>query len=127
LGDAAYHKGPFLAFGIPDAFRDAALLADALDEGFSGREPLEDALAAYETERNEASQVDYFENTASASFLPLPDNLLRLRAALARNRQDATTWLKARWGMIPAERFCSPENLARIQQAGAEAMQTPEA
>jgi len=37
VGDAAYHKDPVTGLGITDAFLDAALLADALDAGFSGR------------------------------------------------------------------------------------------
>jgi hypothetical protein len=38
-------QGPILALGITDAFRDAELLAEAVDAGFSGTRPIEDALA----------------------------------------------------------------------------------
>ena len=37
VGDAGYHKDPVTAQGITDAFRDAELLAEAVDGGFSGR------------------------------------------------------------------------------------------
>ena len=36
VGDAGYHRDPITAYGISDAFRDAELLADAIDEGFFG-------------------------------------------------------------------------------------------
>ena len=55
VGDAGCHKDPFLALGICDALRDAELLAEALDEGLSGRRPMDLALADYERRRNEAT------------------------------------------------------------------------
>ena len=48
VGDAGYHKDPITAQGITDAFRDAELLAEAIDDGFAGRRPLAEALADYE-------------------------------------------------------------------------------
>jgi flavin-dependent dehydrogenase len=53
VGDAGYHKDPILALGITDAFRDAELLTEAVDAGLSGRQPLAEALAGYESTRNE--------------------------------------------------------------------------
>jgi flavin-dependent dehydrogenase len=46
VGDAGYHMDPVTAQGITDAFRDAELLADAIDAGFAGRQSLDAALAA---------------------------------------------------------------------------------
>ena len=46
VGDSGYHKDPITAQGITDAFRDAELLANAIDEGFSERRPLDEALAS---------------------------------------------------------------------------------
>ena len=37
VGDAGYHKDPVTAQGMTDAFRDAELLVEAIDAGFSGR------------------------------------------------------------------------------------------
>jgi len=51
-GDAGLHVAPCTAAGISDAFRDAEFPAEATDEGFSGRLPLDEALAAYERRRN---------------------------------------------------------------------------
>ena len=82
VGDAGYHKDPILAQGISDAFRDAELLAEALDEGFNGRAPLNAALAAYEQRRNAAAVPAYEANLAAASFTPFPPEVLAQRAAL---------------------------------------------
>jgi len=62
VGDAGCHKDPYLALGICDAFRDAELLADALDDGLAGRRDITDALAGYEVRRNEATLPDYRMN-----------------------------------------------------------------
>jgi flavin-dependent dehydrogenase len=48
VGDAGLHVDPCTVAGNSDTFRDAKLLAEATDEGFSGRWPLNEALAAYE-------------------------------------------------------------------------------
>jgi 2-polyprenyl-6-methoxyphenol hydroxylase-like FAD-dependent oxidoreductase len=58
-GDAGYHKDFVTGLGIADAFRDAEFLSDALDAGWSGREPMDKALAAYQKRRDEAAQLMY--------------------------------------------------------------------
>jgi 2-polyprenyl-6-methoxyphenol hydroxylase-like FAD-dependent oxidoreductase len=63
VGDAAYNKDAITAQGIGDAFRDAELLATAIDSGFAGREPLEIALASYQRARDDAA-LPMYEMTA---------------------------------------------------------------
>ena len=46
VGDAGCHKDPFTALGICDAFRDAELLANAVDEGLSDKRPIGFIFAA---------------------------------------------------------------------------------
>ena len=58
VGDAGRHRDPFLAHGIADAFRDAELLAEAIDVGLSGLRPLDEALADYERHRNAGSHAE---------------------------------------------------------------------
>jgi flavin-dependent dehydrogenase len=82
VGDAGYHKDPITAQGITDAFRDAELLAAAIDDGFAGRLDLSDALAAYERGRNAATRSSYDEAVAMAAFRPFPAELYAQRAAL---------------------------------------------
>jgi flavin-dependent dehydrogenase len=59
VGDAGYHRDPVTGLGITDAFRDADLLVEALDAGLSGRRPLAEALAGYESTRNEIAAPLY--------------------------------------------------------------------
>ena len=48
VGDAGYHKNPITAMGINDAFRDAQLVAGALDDAFSDRRTFEDGMGDYQ-------------------------------------------------------------------------------
>ena len=59
VGDAGYHRDFITGLGITDAFRDAELLVEAIDDGLSGRRPLDDALAGYERRRNEIAEPLY--------------------------------------------------------------------
>ncbi|HEX2032697.1 MAG TPA: NAD(P)/FAD-dependent oxidoreductase [Chloroflexota bacterium] len=124
VGDAGCHKDPFLALGVCDALRDAELLAEAADEGLSGRRPLEEALASYERRRNEATLPDFRENLEAARFGPPPPEVTRLRLALRDRPADATRFMMAREGMIPRQAFFNPENLQRIL-GGAPVRPTP--
>ncbi len=81
VGDAGYHKDPVTAQGITDAFRDAHLLTEAIDSGFSGRQSLEDSLIAYEQERNDATKGSYAEAVARARFDPFPPEVYAQRAS----------------------------------------------
>ena len=74
VGDAGYMKDPVTGFGITDAFRDAGLLATALDLALSGRAPADEALAGYQ-ERRDAAALPIYEMTlrmAGGEFA-LPD------------------------------------------------------
>jgi flavin-dependent dehydrogenase len=114
VGDAGCHKDPFMALGVCDAFRDAELLADAIDAGLSGRRPLDEAMADYERRRNEATLSDFRMNIDLARFTPPDADQRRLQAALRGNQQATDEFFLAREGMIPPERFFNPENLRRI-------------
>jgi len=114
VGDAGYHKDPILALGITDAFRDAELLAAALDAGFAGREPTERAMAAYEQRRNAAAAQSYANTIQFASLEPPPPEMGELMAALAADQDAASQFMGTVIGTVPAETFFAPENLARI-------------
>ncbi|HEU4630585.1 MAG TPA: NAD(P)/FAD-dependent oxidoreductase [Gemmatimonadaceae bacterium] len=118
VGDAGCHKDPYLALGICDALRDAELLAEALDEGLSGRRPLDAALADYEPRRNAASLDDYQQNLQMAQFRPMPTETRRLRAALRGHQEETNRFFLAYEGMTPRAAFFNPENLARVVARG---------
>jgi flavin-dependent dehydrogenase len=89
VGDAGCHKDPFLALGICDAFRDAELLADAVEAALAGAKPESEALAEYEQRRNGATRPDYERNLHLASGRPLPPKVLTTRAQV-RGDAEAT-------------------------------------
>jgi hypothetical protein len=106
-----------LAYGISDAFRDADLLAEALDAGFAGRRPLGAALADYERRRNAAALPLYELNYKAAQLAPPPPQLLQLRAALRGNPADTARFFGVNAGTVPAREFFAPENVQRILAA----------
>jgi 2-polyprenyl-6-methoxyphenol hydroxylase-like FAD-dependent oxidoreductase len=117
-GDAGYHKDPITGWGISDAFRDAELLAEAIDAGFSGREPLDEALAGYEEQRNAASKPMYDLTTQLASFAPPAPEQRQLFAALRRNQAATDQFFGVLTGVVPVQEFFAPDNLLRILGIG---------
>jgi flavin-dependent dehydrogenase len=114
VGDAGYHKDPITALGMTDAFRDAELLADAVDAGLSGRQPLEQALADYERRRNEATAETYETTVQFAHLEPPPPEMEPLFAALRNNPHETGRFFGTVTGTVPASEFFAPENIARI-------------
>jgi flavin-dependent dehydrogenase len=72
VGDAGYHRDAITGHGISDAFRDADLLATALDLVLLGDADEATALAGYHAERDRQLR-EIFEITCElASFPPVP-------------------------------------------------------
>ena len=116
-GDAGYHKDPVTAQGISDAFRDAELVAEAVDAGLSGRRPVEEAMAEYEQRRNEAALPVYEFTCQLATLEPPPPEMQQLFAALRGNQADTDRFLGLIAGTTPVPDFFAPENVGRIMGA----------
>jgi flavin-dependent dehydrogenase len=114
VGDAGYHKDPITGQGITDAFRDAELLAQAIDAGFAGCVPLEDALAGYERRRNTAAMPIYEMTCQMATLQPPPPETQKLLAALAGNQAETDRYLGTMAGTVPIPEFFAPQNVRRI-------------
>lgn len=114
VGDAGYHKDPAQAFGITDAFRDAELLAEAVDSGFSGHQPLDEALAAYEQQRNAVAFPMYDLTCQIASFEKPSPQFEQLLLALSLNPAETARYLAVMEGTVPIHEFFDPANIARI-------------
>jgi flavin-dependent dehydrogenase len=72
VGDAGYYRDAITAYGISDAFRDAELLAVALDRALDGDSEETTALAAYQQQRDQAV-AEIFEITCRlAAYPPVP-------------------------------------------------------
>ena len=114
VGDAGYHKDPITAQGITDAFRDADLLADALDAGFTGARSLDSALGEYEQRRNEETRGLYELTYELASLAPPPPEQQALFGALRHNDEEAGRFFGVIAGTVRPDEFFAPDNLGRI-------------
>lgn len=114
VGDAGYQKDPCTASGITDAFGSAEWLAQAIDAGFSGRQPLEQALAGYEQTRNQA-ELPYFDLTTQfAALAPPPPEVQQLLEALRENPEQRSRFFGVLAHTVPVPEFFSPENMQAI-------------
>ena len=117
VGDAGYHRDPCTAQGISDAFRDAELLADAIDAGLSGKDDLDAALAGYQKSRD-AAMMPMFELTCSlAPQAAPPPEQMELFGALNGNQQATNDFVSVIAGTVPVPEFFAPENVQQILEA----------
>jgi 2-polyprenyl-6-methoxyphenol hydroxylase-like FAD-dependent oxidoreductase len=114
VGDAAYNKDPITAQGISDAFIDAASLADAVDDGWSGRRPLGEALAAHQSGRDGRAKPLFDFTRQMATLEPPPPQMQQLFAALRDNQEATNQFFSAITGSSPLPGFMNPENIARL-------------
>jgi 2-polyprenyl-6-methoxyphenol hydroxylase-like FAD-dependent oxidoreductase len=114
VGDAAYNKDPITAQGISDAFIDAEMLATALDEGWSGRRPLDEGLTENQASRDRRAKPMYDFTCQLATLEPPPPHMQQLFAALRGNQAATNDFYAAITGSRPLPAFMNPENLDRI-------------
>ena len=119
VGDAGYQKDPITAQGITDAFKHAELLAGAIDEGMSGRKPLDEAMVGYEQERNESVAPIYdFTCGFLGTLVQPPAEIQQLFGALSQNQEETNRFFGTLAGTVPIPEFFSPENMQRIIGVG---------
>ena len=112
VGDAGYHKDPLTAQGIGDAFRDAELLAGAIDEGLRGHRPLDDALAGYERRRNEAALPLYDFTHELAGLEPPAPEMQALFGALRDDPERTSRFFGVIAGTVPMAEFFARDDVA---------------
>jgi flavin-dependent dehydrogenase len=82
VGDAGYHRDAITGHGISDAFRDAELLAVALDRALLSPAEEHDALCTYQHERDRMLR-EIFELTCELSEVPPRPRFVELQKQLA--------------------------------------------
>ena len=125
VGDAGYDKDPITAQGISDAFIDAEALTTALDEGWSGRRSMDDALAGYHVSRDRRAKPMYDFTCQLATLGPPAPPLPDLFAALHGNRDATDDFFSAITGSRPLAAYMNPDNIGRIIAAAREAQLHP--
>jgi flavin-dependent dehydrogenase len=114
VGDAGYHKDPYTGQGISDAFMGAELLSEALDAGWSGCCPLEEALADYERQRDADALPKYELNYQLATLEPPPPEMQQLFGALVDNPVETARFFGTIVGTVSIPEFFAPASLQRI-------------
>lgn len=89
VGDSGYMKDPILGMGINDAFRDAELLAGALDRAWRGEAELDGALAGYQKARDAATGPVYAMNYEFSKLKVTPQHVQMLLMGAQMMRQQA--------------------------------------
>lgn len=120
VGDAGYHRDSTWGHGIGDAFRQAEYLVDAINEADSGHATLDEALARYETRRDEALLPYYEAITEVAPMEPPPPEAMAVIAALVGNDYQTGRFIGMVEDIVSPEEFFSPENVAQIMAEAAQ-------
>lgn len=114
VGDAGYLKDFITAQGISDAFRDAELCANALDEAFSGGRGFDDAMGDYQSTRD-AHVLPMYEFTAQLATLePPPPELQKILGAVHGNLEAMDGFARVNSGVTSPAEFFSEENVRWI-------------
>jgi flavin-dependent dehydrogenase len=103
VGDAGYYRDAVTAYGISDAFRDAELLAVALDQALRADAGEEAAgLAAYQQQRDQALR-EIFELTCRLAADPPVPRFIELQKQLSAAIDQEAAALAAR--PVPRQRL----------------------
>jgi 2-polyprenyl-6-methoxyphenol hydroxylase-like FAD-dependent oxidoreductase len=114
VGDAGLVMDPITGQGIGDALRDAELLAGAIGAGFGGRQPLTEALAGYERDRDRAALPMYRFTAELAALGPAGPEQRALFTALAGRPAEVDRFLGVLTGAVPLDGYFAPRNLLRL-------------
>jgi flavin-dependent dehydrogenase len=102
VGDAGYYRDAITAYGMSDAFRDAELLAVALDRALDADGEETTALTAYQQQRDQAL-AEIFEITCRLAAYPPVPAFVELQKQLGAAIDTEATALAAR--PAPGERL----------------------
>ena len=117
VGDAGYTKDPITAQGISDAFLGAERLTEALDAVFTGTEPFEDAMAAYQSARDTRAFPIYEFTTQMATLAPPPPEMQQLLGAIQGNQAAMDAFASVIAGTLSPLDFFDPSNIRALLQA----------
>jgi 2-polyprenyl-6-methoxyphenol hydroxylase-like FAD-dependent oxidoreductase len=117
VGDAGYHKNPITAMGINDAFRDAELVAEALDDALTGARPFDQGMADYQQTRDREAGPIYEFTAEFASMEPPPPEMQQLIGAMQGNQAAQDAFVSVQAATLPAPEFFAPENIGKIMAA----------
>jgi 2-polyprenyl-6-methoxyphenol hydroxylase-like FAD-dependent oxidoreductase len=118
VGDAGYVKDPITGQGIQDAFRDAELVVTALDAAMGGARSYDEAMAEYQTARDEQSLPMYEYTCQLTTLEPPPPDLAQLHAAISANQDAIDEFARLNAGVVSPAAFFAPDNVTRLLNGG---------
>jgi 2-polyprenyl-6-methoxyphenol hydroxylase-like FAD-dependent oxidoreductase len=114
VGDAGYNRDPITAQGMNDAFRDAERCATALDQVFTGARSFDEAMGAYQRDRDQQVLPMYEFTRELAKLQPPPPEMQRLLGAIHGNQTAMDGFAQMNAGTISPAVFLSPGNIGAI-------------
>jgi flavin-dependent dehydrogenase len=114
VGDAGYNRDFITAQGISDAFRDAELCANAVDESLSGGRSFDDTMSEYQSTRDSQVAAIYEFTCDFAKLEPPPPERQQLMAAVYGNQEAMDGFARVFSGVTSPAEFFSEENVGRI-------------
>ena len=118
-GDAGYDRDPCTAQGISDAFRDAELLAQAWLDVQSGQRTFGDAMAGYQSARDQRTLPLYEQTCERATLAPPPPQAAALLAAVAASPAASQGFISTIAGTLPVPEFFSDASIGKIMASAA--------
>ena len=118
VGDAGYNKDPITAQGISDAFHDGELCAGALDAALTGRQPFDEAMAAYQQARDNRVLPLYEFTSQLATMEPPPPEMQQLLGAVHGNQEAMDAFVSITAGTVSPAEFFDPANVERLMTGG---------
>ena len=115
VGDAGYLKDPVTAQGIADAFHDAELCTQAVDETFTGSRTWTEAMAGYQR-RRDARVLPLYEFTTQIGDLgePPPPEFLHLLGSIAGNQDAMDQFVSIFAGTLSPAEFFDPAHIGQL-------------
>lgn len=101
VGDAGHFKDPSTGMGMSDAFLAAELLAEAVDDGLTGRVSIDESLSAYQRRRDDLTANGFALTLSTARLAPLTPRLLAFYRAAAEQPATINRIFGVLGGSIP--------------------------
>jgi 2-polyprenyl-6-methoxyphenol hydroxylase-like FAD-dependent oxidoreductase len=120
VGDAGYDKDPITAQGISDAFWDAERFTTAYAETFDGERTLDDAMSAWQRERDAHVTPMYEFTTQMATLEPPPPEMQQLLAAVNGNQRAMDDFVSVVAGTMSPVEFFDPQHIGQIIAAASD-------
>ncbi len=122
VGDSGLTMDPISAAGITNALRDAETMADAVDEGLSGKASLDESVASFGRRRDDGSRALYDFTREMAKLDPPAQPIVDMFVGLRDSAEDITEYFGVFAQTVSVPRFFSPENMERLMKRGAAAL-----